>query len=389
MSTEDLTDRRYVPTEPFDSDDPPGFGQLIETVKDSFVSELQKFFDYKAADATTKITETPNIQKFSLGAGSGEDSLRETVKLIMAYGTTPDTFPMIAITSATTRERKMGIGGNFVAHVQYPPSITGTVAGPFDLTDDWTLEIKTWPGGLEDSETTSTITFASGIFASLTSVTAETIARVINKTQALYYQFSATEDGEIMISTGGPCGVTTPNYIEVTGGTAACLLALGFTVGDSDIYTNTANPPKNRYITAGDMSVSIDVVTDDINTRTELSDLVYNFFTFYLEKRKFQLIGRSYQSRNVDPEEWFHIIFQNQFSWSGELNTNRHGGGETYDYIFANRGTVPIFACDYIDRKLVSPYSYLDRDRVVQETTGVVPDGDYTGDNWIKKNNNI
>jgi len=384
MADENLYDRGYKVTEPFDPNDPPKFGQLVETTKDTFVTELTNYFDYQTANAAEKLTETPTIQKFALGAGTGEQTLQEVVNLIMSHADTEDKYPMIAVTSASFRERKLGIGSALVMPVQYPPSIVSTEKGPFNLTDGWTLEIKTWPTGFSEPEVTSTITFASALFADITNVTVEELVSAINRSQALYYQFSVTADGYLRISTGGPCAVPTPNYIEVTGGDADCLLALGFTVGQSDTYLNTSNPPKNRYMSAGDLTVNIDVVTDDINVRTELCDLVQHFFTFWIERRRYQFIGRSYRDRSIDPEEWWHIVLQSQFNWSGELATPRQGGTEQYDYVFANRGSVPVLSTDAVDRKVVTPPVFLDRDKIVEDEAGVIPAGDYFQTDWTK-----
>jgi len=75
MAIENLYDRKYVSTQPYDATDPPKFAQLIETAKDAFAWELKNFFSYKTTDALTKISEIPTIQKFALGATSGENSL--------------------------------------------------------------------------------------------------------------------------------------------------------------------------------------------------------------------------------------------------------------------------------------------------------------------------
>jgi len=385
MSNEDLTTRKYIATEPFDANDPPKFSQLVETAKDAFASELTSFFSYKTTDASSKISEMPNIQKFELGASGREDSLETVVNLIMAYGDTLDKFPMISITSMNLRERNMHLGDNFVANVQYPPSIVSSLAGPYDLDhgsgDAWYLDIQTYPDGSTSSETTSRITFQRTMFADPTSVTAEELSARINMIQALYYTCAETHDGKFRISTGGPCAVAVPNTIEVTAGSSEILLRLGFVVGDSDTYLNTDNPPKNRYGIAGDLSINVDVVSDDLNTRTELADLVSNYFTFYMEKRRFQLLGRSYFDRSLSPEEWFHICFKNQFSWSSEIVKPRQGG-EQYSQIFAIRGTVPIFIEDFIDRKLVTAPVFLDRDSISYDED--IPDGDYPGTNYLK-----
>ena len=375
MANEDLTSKQYIATQPFDSNDPPKFSQLVETAKDAFASELTQFFSYKTTDATSKISEMPNIQKFELGATGSENSLETVVNLIMAYGDTLDQFPMISITSMNLLEKKI--------HVQYPPSIVGDVAGPYDIDhgageDPWTLSFTTLPSGSTDTEVTSTISFSRSLFADPTSVTAEELAERINATQALYYTCSATSDGKLRIETGGPCAVSSPNIITVTAGTI--LTRLGFSIGDTDTYLNTDNPPRNRYSADADLVINIDVVADSLNTKTELADLVYNYFAFYMAKRRFQLFGRSYFDRDLDPEEWFHICFKNQFSWSSEVTRPRQGG-EQYEQIFAIRGSVPIFIEDFIDRKIVDAPVYLERDNISYNEE--LPDGDYPGTNYL------
>ena len=379
-SIEDLAGRVPVATSPYDSNDLPRFGELSESAKDVFRTELELYFDYKTADSTTKIIEATNIQKFALGASTGEQSLETVVSMLMSYGDRRDQFPMIAITSTSEREKPLGIGNNFVAHVQYPPRVNGTKVGPFNITDGWTLEITTWPLGTVASATVSTITFASCLFSSLTAATIAQVVYAIN-VQALYYTAEATPEGYLRLRTGGVCANPTPNYIEVTGGTAACLSAFGFTVGQSDTYLNTARPPRNRYYMAADMTVNIDVVSDDINTRTELSDLVFKFFAYHMEKRTFQFFGRSYFSENISPEEWWHIILNRTFSWSGELNTPRPGGVQ-HDHIYAKRGSIPITIIDYMDKELTSAPIFLQSTDVEADDT--IPAGDYGGRNFLK-----
>jgi hypothetical protein len=388
--TEDLSTRVGIPTEPYDSTDPPRFGQLSETAKDAFKKELEKFFDYKSTDSEAKLTEIPNIEKFAIGEEEGEQSLETVVRMLMAYGDKPNQFPMIVITSTSGREKVLGIGSNFVSTVQYPPRVEGTTSGTISLTDGWTIEITTWPLGTEESATASTITFSSVLFSDISSVTISDIVRAIN-VQALYYTAEETSSGTLRLKTGGVCAQATPNYIEVTGGDAACLTALGFTIGQSDTYLNTQRPPMNRYYDANDMTINVDIVTDDINTRTELADLVRQFFTYYVEKRRFQFYGESYFEEGLDPEQWYHIILERKFAWSAELNTPRPGG-EQYDYIYAKRGTVPFAIIDYINKRLETPPVFLHGDDV--ELGGVIvdgdpvesglPTGDYGGINYLK-----
>jgi len=386
-SIEDLAARVPVPTEPYDSTDVPRFGELSETAKDVFRKELEIYFDYKTDDAASKLIEASNIQKFALGASTHEQSLETVVNMLMAYGDKPNQYPMIVISSTSEREKVLGLGNNFVSHVQYPPRVEGTVAGSYNLTENWTIEITTWPLGTEDSATVSTITFASVLFADITS--SVTITEVISaiSAQALYYTAEVTSDGYLRLKTGGVCAQTTPNYIEITGGDADCLAAFGLTVGQSDTYLNTARPPRNRYYDAADMVINIDVVSDDINTRTELADLVRKFFTSKMEARRFQFMGRSYVTEGLDPEEWWHIILERKFSWSAELNTPRPGG-QQYDYIYAKRGSIPISIIDYIDKEISTLLQSDDATPGGQIVDDIAnedfPVGDYGGTNFLK-----
>ena len=393
MVAENYDNRKYVSTPPYSSDDPPRFGQLVETAKSAFLVELNQYFSYKTSDASEKITSVPNIEKYALGASTGENSLQTVVNTILAYADTPDKFPMVSITSANVKQRTMGIGSNIVSVVQYAPSVVGTKYENFNLDhgsdDPWYIEFTTWPGGTEDSALSSTIAFPSGAFSDATSVTAAEVCNYINMSQALYSTWSYTSDGAIRIMSGGVASANTlSKYIEITGGTSSLLTAFGFTVGDSDTYLSTTNVPRRRYISSADMVINLDVITDSLTTRTELSDLVYSFFSYYMEKRRFQFFGRSYFERGLDPEEWFHIILKNQFAWSTEITKPRQGG-EQYDQIYAIRGSIPIFVEDFIDKSVTAPAFLDNASRTINSEYGgsdpgypgsssvTSPDGDY------------
>jgi len=377
LATEDLNSRDYKVTQPFDNNDPPRFGQLTETAKDVFVKELTEYFNIENPEFILEIEETPNVEKFSVGQDTNSRlNLAETVNVIIKYGDVQDKFPMIAVTTSSTREKRLGIGNNFSCHVQDPPSIEGSVEGPYNINIEHMIELVTWPLGDESSAKISTISFTSGSFNDNTLVSIDQLVKAIN-IQALYYTAEKTSDGKLKLMAGGKAARHSPNYIEVVGGDQELLNAIGLSVGQSDSYLNPDNPPKNRYYTAAEIVMNVDVITDDIPTRTELSDLIYHFFTFVMEKRRFEFIGRSYREI-VDPEEWYHIILHNDFSWSGEYNTNRQVG-DTYDYIYAVRGSVPITIIDYINRKL-TVNDWLIRNNISDSTDA--PVGDYGGTNY-------
>jgi hypothetical protein len=384
---EDIGSRGYRPTEPFDASDLARSNQLSETAKDVFKAELTKYFNFDASyDGRTKLIEIPNIDKFAIGTAPTEQNLETFVNLIMSYSDTPDRFPMVAITSASVREKRLGLGNNYMGIFQYPPSVSGTKSGPFDIYNNWTITLKTWPFGVatrrgptgdhEDVTLNSTITFVDGFFTDPRNATIDEIVKAIN-IQALYYKASANADGSLRLDAGGILAPSNPNYIEITGGTAECLSALGLTVGQSS--SSVVDPPRNRYFTAADMVINIDVVSDDINTKQELADLVYAYFTYYTEKRFFQLLGRSYFQRGLDPEEWYHIIFKGEFNWSGETSIPRPGQ-EGYDRIYSVRGSVPITIIDYVDKRLEQPPINVS-DITLEEDT--FPDGDYPGQSYL------
>jgi hypothetical protein len=381
MTIEDFANRKCIPTAPYDLNDLPRFGQLIETAKDAIASELRNYFSYETSDILDKLNIAYNLEKYSFDvAGNFQGDYATLVELIMSHADRPDKFPMVSITTSQVKEKKLSIGNNFATTVQYPPSLVGTKSSPFTLADGWYIEFKTWPDGTVASETTSTIYFSSSQFSDITNVTVDEIISVINSTQALYYTLEKTNVENLRISCGGPAARSTPNYIEITDGTANCLTALGFTVGDSDTYLSSSNLPKNRYYVAADMTINIDVIGDSQNTKQELADLIFEFFSFYLEKRYFQLLGRSYYDRELASQEWFHIILLNKFAWSSEVVKNR-AGKEGYSYIYAVRGSIPITIIDYLDRQI--PYDtpqYLDDSSITFDDT--IPTGDYFSINY-------
>ena len=379
MSTQNQSERRYVTTGNVDPNDKYKFGQLSETAKDVFIKELTDFFSYRSYDSRSKLADVKTIQKFGLGnIQPNERSLETIVSLIIGYGDVLDKFPMVAITSTNVREKRMSIGNNFVDHVQYPASILGTKLGPFNFTsagDAYTLVIRTWPSGSSDYPFDSTITFASCIFADITNVTIDQLITAVNDSQALYYSFGKNNAGYLRISAGGKLGKPWPNYIEVLSDSSPELLnILGLTVGQSDTYLNTSNPVRARYISAADMTINIDVVSDSITTRTEVADLVYTFFTFWMEKRRYQFIGRSYQDREVTPEEWWHVSLNRDFTWSTEVVTPR-AGVEHYDNIYSIRGSVGIFIEDFLDRQIITEPRFIQSSDITPST--ILPDGDY------------
>ena len=380
--------REYRGTDPRDPRNPPRFGQLIETVKDAFAAELYRFFEFKSDDIRAKLGEFPAIEKFGVGAGSTSTSMETVMNLIMSYGNTMDKYPMIAITSANYKEHVLGLGGTFVCDGQQAVRLTAGAEGPFNLQDGWELKIRTWPLGLTGDPVETTILLKDILFSDITNATVQDLIQAYNA-QALYTQARESADGFFQIVAGGPCAQGTKNGLEIIGGTPDCLLALGYSVGQIELYTNHvvgSTSPVQRYVVAGDMTINLDVISDDMNTRTQLADLVLDFFTFYADRQYFQFQGRSYLDDSIDPPEWYQIVLNRKFSWSGEYQRARQGG-EQKSYLYSIRGSVPIFAADFIDRPVNrGTATFVQSSDIihVDNQDDSLPTGDYFGVNYLK-----
>ena len=385
-------DRAYRSTEPFDANDPPRFGQLIETTKDAIASELSHFFSYASQDMRAKIKEVPTIEKFAHGGvGSTLKSMETVVDLIMSYGDTPDKFPMIAITSANVREKVLGIGTNQVNMGQAAARILTTRPAPYNIPPGSTLQVRTWPKGLSADPVDTTILFSEILFPDMTQITEADLVKAINA-QVLYSTAILGGGGLVAITSGGPAATSDNNGVSVVGGSPEVLDQLGLAVCEGDTtqeHTSGVQSPYKRYAVAGDMTINLDVISDDLNTRTALADLVYDFFTFYLSDRMYQLQGRSYLDPSQDPPEWFQLVFERKFTWSGEYSTPRQGG-EQEAHVYSVRGSVPLMAFDYINRYLNRGDATYMRTADCEDESGVqgteeLPPGDYPGSNYLDR----
>ncbi len=384
-----MTSPSYKVSEPFDSTDPPRFGQLVETAKDAIAAELTRFFSMKSDNIREKMFDFPAIQKFAhMGGGSSQKSMETVVNQIMSFGDTPDKFPMIAITSAQVRERSLNIGGTHAQAGTRPARLlgnSGTINLQSGTSTPWTLKLQTWPLGTDsnyDDPVETTLLFDPMLFPDISVASVDEIASAINM-QALYLRAQRSPDGKLMIEAGGPAASGAQNAIAVIGGDAECLLALGYTVGQLETYLDYSEyVPFQRHAVCADITINLDVVTDELNTRTALSDLVFDFFSFYLADQLYQITGRSYEDPGLDPSEWYQIIMKREFAWAGEYNKPRQGG-EQWSYIHSVRGSVPLTIVDYIDRPVNRGGATL-----IQSTDVVpndeMPSGDYFGVNYTR-----
>lgn len=375
FANDDLALKRNVPTLSVDTVDSYRFSQLVETTKDAFIEELRAFFATPAA-AAARYAEILTIDKYAISALS-TDPFENLVTLIREYPDILQKLPLISVTKASGSRRPIGITGAFVAHVQYPPRVQTTLPEPYNLSailnvgTPPTVTITTRPDGITDRA--STITLPTLFFPTPTTVTAAQLAAAINF-QSLYASARAVVVGGstfLQILAGGPLRIskptalpaatnprsywsneeTTPDRIAITGGTATLLTTLGLTVGQSDDSNNPARPPCNRYGTAANFTIGLDVGATSDNERTELTDLLIYWLNLFMSDRDYTFYGQHVfeeAAAGATTERFFQITL-NDFTMTGEADIPRPDG-EREDKVYVNRFNIPVIVYDYVDR---------------------------------------
>lgn len=358
FATDDLSLKRNVPTRAVDTTDDFKFSQLVETVKDAFVEELRAFFAQPTV-AQTRFAEILTVGKYGISQQS-TDPFENLVTLIREYPDILQKLPLISVTKAAGARKPIGVTGAFVDHVQYPPRVRSTLPEPYNLSailnvsNPPTLAFRTKPNGTDWRA--STMVLPSFPFPTPAAVTAQQLADIINF-QALYARARAASAGGstyLELVAGGPSGAAaTRNAIEVTGGTATLLTALGFTVGQSDDSDNPARRPANRYGVGASFTIGLDVGADSDNERTELTDLLIYFFALYMADRDFTFYGQHVfeePAAGATTERYFQVIL-GDFTLAGEADIPRIDG-EKESKIYVNRFNIPVTCYDYVDRQI-------------------------------------
>jgi len=339
----DNLSRQPVPTVPDDLTDPPRFGQPIETTKDVLTIEFRKFFN-RANHTVSTLEELPTIRKFDISFNPTESSQETAVNLIQKYPNIKEHLPLIAILGATGRNypMSMGLGGSFVGQVIDSATIVSNNSEPYSLINGQTIiyETTSFDGIINQS----TIILRASRFANIAQATAQEVIEEVNF-QALYAAGSAPT-GKVELSYGGPGTSSIKGDIEIVGGTA--LTALGFTVGQKAQYKDSI--PYNRYIQSTSIDVAIEVVSEDANIRTELADLIWNFFTYQMNDRGYMFLGRSIFDPAIK-NETYQIILKPDPSMTGEQEVPRPG--DEFDKLYVNRINVSMTTMQFIDKAVL------------------------------------
>jgi len=359
----DKLDKRPTQTIPDDKADPPRFAQPLETTKDAFVLELRRFFD-RAGQSVSKLDELPTIRKYDLSFKANESSHETAVGLIQKFPNINEDLPLVAVLGATGRVMQMGIGTTFVGQVHKPAIVSGTIQGPFDLTSTSAQTIVFKTSGADGNEFTSTIILRPSRFTTITQATAAEIVEEINF-QSLYASAYPADTGEVVLAYGGPCNSGNGD-VEIVGGTAIPII--GFTVGQKSDYR--LNTPYNRYCQSTSLDISMEVVAEDPNIRTELSDLIWNFFSFQMDDRDYMFLGRSIFNETIQ-NETYQVIIKPDSSMSGEQEIPRPG--DEKDKLYVNRVNVSVTTIQYVDRAVFVPGTttpfYITPDKVMIDGT--------------------
>lgn len=145
-------------------------------------------------------------------------------------------------------------------------------------------------------------------------------------------------------------------------------------IGSYDDYTNPTRPPMNRYAMSWDLTVQIDVLVDDDNSRGELSDLVASFLGFVMERQYFTFMGRSHFANNTTTDEYFQIVFQPPLRLNSESETPRLNDGS--DKVHITSFSLNCTTTQYLDRAVYAAdgtTSFIMQDAVALEGSETLP----------------
>lgn len=123
-------------------------------------------------------------------------------------------------------------------------------------------------------------------------------------------------------------------------------------IGFRDDSKNAARPVMNRYHASAQLNITIDVLAESPNERTELFDLIFGDFIFFLEQKLFTIYGRGVFDEAF-PDEHYQISIHQEVSDGGETDFPR--GEDQKDRVHANRMVLPVTTTWYIDRPVLVP----------------------------------
>ena len=225
---------------------------------------------------------------------------------------------------------------------------------------DWPTPIGTYQYGLTNNDWVEITTVVNGIInvevfefndtlVGISPQSPRIIADAINF-NALYCHADVVLINDVptlIIEPGGPLG-SGGTYFEIFRSDASANfdayinLPLTKLIAPSNQF-----PMTNRYVNSLDMTIGLIIGTDGDTLRTEITDLIQNFFAFVMNTRQFMFFGRSFYG-NV-PDEYYQIILKdNNINIIGEQEIPRPD--DPARKIYVNRMDIPVTVLQYIDR---------------------------------------
>lgn len=385
MIRENLLKRFNRTTQP---DDPANLstriGRISEVVKSMFVWEIRHLFG-KSEDNTGHI---PFIEKFNTDLPSttrDTDPLETVVRIIRQYAYITEKLPYIGVALTAGKSNKVAISTKYVGQVMYLPRCTADVV-PIDpdnpvppppvwtvtpvandftdnnqpgLPPDWPEPLGDFKYGLDDNDFVEFTTVLDGVEHISTILfdrrllgrspqNARTLADIINF-QALYCHADVAfinNEPTLIVEPGGPGGSGSVVSIRRSNASQNFDNYVRF-----DTLTRSAPsddfPAANRYLNSVNMTVSLVVGTEGDTIRTELTDLLIEFFTLMMDDRQYTFWGRSINS-DVPDEIYQLIILDKEVALAGEQEIPRPDDPARKVYI--NRINIPISVMQYTDR---------------------------------------
>lgn len=188
----------------------------------------------------------------------------------------------------------------------------------------------------------------SGSTVTLTDAGAAFVAADVGRYITIAGSDLASNNGRFLVTARA---ATTVSFTNGDGQAEASFTGTWF-IGLRDDTTNVLRPAKNRYAYTWDLQIEIQVLTEDENIRTELADLVGSFFSFWLEQRHFQLLGRSVLDDTV-ADEHYQIVIKPGVRSGQETEVPR--AEDPRDKIYVAAFSVDVTTTMYLDRDVEHP----------------------------------
>lgn len=380
MIREDLNKKVNRPTKPDNTTRLTSrVGRISEIVKSMVVWELRNYFNHNSG---SDIALVPFIEKFATDLQAKDrdlDPLETVVRIVRSHPDITEKLPYVGVSVSGGQNDKMAFSGKFVDKVMQRPRLTDTrteytpgaawtiPADPNDFLDGNQPGIPVDPNSrgapaniyLDDGDYVDITTTFDGVEYESRFVftrkllgrapqTARTVADIINL-QALYCRADVVYVNDVprlVLEPGGPLGRGKYTSIQKTGESLNFASYITWT-GDKKSAPSNEFPAANRYANTWDMTVSLVIGTEGENIRTELADLLMDYFTFVLADRQFTLWGRSFTS-NIPDEQYQILIIDKGVGLTGEQEVPRPDDPSKKVYI--NRLNIPVKVIQYIDR---------------------------------------